>query len=76
MTDTIETDVLIGEGNGAGAQPDGQGLAAVNPIFTWVRLAAFVSIRCSRAFRPSRARPQLSRSTRNLDSRGLRFPAR
>ncbi|MCS3497764.1 multidrug resistance efflux pump [Bradyrhizobium japonicum] len=29
----------------ANAQPDGQGLAAVNPIFTWVRLAQRVPVR-------------------------------
>jgi len=31
--------------NVANAQPDGQGLAAVNPIFTWVRLAQRIPVR-------------------------------
>jgi multidrug resistance efflux pump len=29
----------------ANAQPDGQGLATVNPIFTWVRLAQRIPVR-------------------------------
>jgi multidrug resistance efflux pump len=31
--------------NVANAQPNGQGLASVNPIFTWVRLAQRVPVR-------------------------------
>jgi multidrug resistance efflux pump len=31
--------------NVANAQPNGQGLASVNPIFTWVRLAQRIPVR-------------------------------
>src|SRR5262249_46605599 len=31
--------------NVANAQPDGQGIATVNPIFTWVRLAQRIPVR-------------------------------
>jgi multidrug resistance efflux pump len=31
--------------NVANAQPNGQGLATVNPIFTWVRLAQRIPVR-------------------------------
>jgi multidrug resistance efflux pump len=38
-------DSTVREINVANAQPNGQGIATVNPIFTWVRLAQRVPVR-------------------------------
>ena len=38
-------DSIAREINVANAQPNGQGIATVNPIFTWVRLAQRIPVR-------------------------------
>ena len=40
-------DSIAREINVANAQPNGQGIATVNPIFTWVRLAQRIPVRIS-----------------------------
>ncbi len=60
--------------NVSNAQPDQQGLAAVNPIFTWVRLAQRVPVRIHIDQVPDgvawwRARPRPCRSIRDPRSR-------